>query len=484
LTVQQNDANRRATEGGDLANKALLEAIYCLNLSDETEPDAFAWRLAALNCWTAGRSARVVQEYRRFIYLSQVSTSPVSPSDAVDQAWHLHLLQTRNYWDGLCRDVLGKALHHTPSTGDPEPLQSDLNQYAATLVLYEKTFSEKPPIDIWPDPSVRFSCANDRVSISAAKLPMTNRNWIAHSTAFGAVCVVIACTLTGSLFNTLPILALSGAVFFGAFLLVLIVALFIGESSGWISKPVDLDSYEAAWLAGDTAHVGATAVATLLHLGLVRFEVKATGENGAATCALIDGVAKPHVSLHPCERAALKAIAVGPIAAATFYHNGSLLAVTRRMRERLGRSGLAWPRGYVEPMPVYVSCVLAVIMTVGVYRSTLDDPLAGRLIVASCAFLLLWAIIWALELFPSGQRVSSKGAAALKLHRSQIINKYSRLMSAGDFSKAFALQGSEFVMNDRRFYGINYFVGTGPPSNTGNTEDAVGCGNNAPRCGA
>src|SRR5947199_354356 len=63
------------------------------------------------------RAARAIEEYRRFAFLAVAAGHPVSPSDAVDQVWHLHLLYTRSYWVQFCGEVLGKPLHHEPSTG-------------------------------------------------------------------------------------------------------------------------------------------------------------------------------------------------------------------------------------------------------------------------------------------------------------------------------------------------------------------------------
>ena len=59
-------------------------------------------RLASENGWSREYAVRVMQEYRRFAFLAVAAGHPVSPSDAVDQAWHLHLVYTRSYWDEFC----------------------------------------------------------------------------------------------------------------------------------------------------------------------------------------------------------------------------------------------------------------------------------------------------------------------------------------------------------------------------------------------
>ena len=70
----------------------------------------FSARLAAENGWSAAHTQRVIQEYRRFALLAVISPQTMTPSDAVDQAWHLHLTCTRAYWEDFCPRVLGAPL--------------------------------------------------------------------------------------------------------------------------------------------------------------------------------------------------------------------------------------------------------------------------------------------------------------------------------------------------------------------------------------
>ena len=84
-------------------------------------------KLAQENGWTATYTSRVIDEYRRFAFLAVAAGHPISPSDAVDQAWHLHMLYTKSYWGEFCPNVLGRAFHHYPSTG------GDLNRRNCTI---------------------------------------------------------------------------------------------------------------------------------------------------------------------------------------------------------------------------------------------------------------------------------------------------------------------------------------------------------------
>lgn len=111
---------------------------------------SFANRLARENGWRADHAARVIEEYRRFAFLAVTAGQEVTPSDAVDQAWHLHLTYTRDYWDRFCPEVLGCKLHHGPTAGGGGERQRHFEQYAQTLKAYEAAFGVPAPTDIWP----------------------------------------------------------------------------------------------------------------------------------------------------------------------------------------------------------------------------------------------------------------------------------------------------------------------------------------------
>ncbi|UVO54832.1 hypothetical protein [Sphingomonas sp. SUN039] len=118
---------------------------------------SFTQRLARENGWTAVRAARVIEEYRRFCFLAVVAAHPVTPSDAVDQAWHLHLTYSRDYWERFCPDVLGRPLHHGPTAGGGAEQARYFDQYADTLKSYESVFGESPPPDLWPSADRRLN---------------------------------------------------------------------------------------------------------------------------------------------------------------------------------------------------------------------------------------------------------------------------------------------------------------------------------------
>ncbi|MCX6316556.1 MAG: hypothetical protein NTW29_04655 [Bacteroidetes bacterium] len=119
------------------------------------EPGAavkYSDKLRQSSHWTPAYTSRVIEEYRKFIFLCMVLPRGASPSQAVDEAWHMHLTYTVNYWDGLCANILGKPLHHHPSRGGPEEKHKHTDWYQETLEGYQYYFGEQPPRDIWPPP--------------------------------------------------------------------------------------------------------------------------------------------------------------------------------------------------------------------------------------------------------------------------------------------------------------------------------------------
>ncbi|HTU12959.1 MAG TPA: hypothetical protein VMG08_18865 [Allosphingosinicella sp.] len=117
---------------------------------------SFAARLARENGWTRAAAERVIGEYKRFCYLAVRAGHPVTPSDAVDQAWHLHLTYSRDYWERFCPEILGAPLHHGPTAGGGAEAALYYEQYALTLQSYARLFGEDAPADLWPDARRRF----------------------------------------------------------------------------------------------------------------------------------------------------------------------------------------------------------------------------------------------------------------------------------------------------------------------------------------
>lgn len=125
----------------------------------------FSVRLARDNGWAPGFAATAIEEYRKFCFLAVHAGHPVTPSDEVDQVWHLHLTYSRHYWDTLCRDTLERPLHHGPTQGGAAEDRKFHDWYEATLASYRRYFGE-PPKCVWPAACERFHERNDFVRIN------------------------------------------------------------------------------------------------------------------------------------------------------------------------------------------------------------------------------------------------------------------------------------------------------------------------------
>lgn len=151
----------------------------------------FTARLARENGWTEAHSERVFDEYRRFCFLAATSDAELTPSDAVDQAWHLHLTYTRDYWDRYCPEVLGRPLHHGPTAGGGGERSRFFDQYARTLHCYEEVFGVAPPGDIWPNAARRL------IDDPRARRVHPRDGVVLSRTVLRAASIVAACLVAG-----------------------------------------------------------------------------------------------------------------------------------------------------------------------------------------------------------------------------------------------------------------------------------------------
>ncbi|UYK84555.1 TIGR04222 domain-containing membrane protein [Xanthomonas sacchari] len=118
----------------------------------ETALAAFERRVAEEAGVSPALATHLVEEYRRFCFLACVAGEEITPSPLVDQAWHAHLTDTREYWQRFCPQILRRTLHHHPGRGDPADAARFQAQYAATLAQYRHYFGE-PPTTCWPAPA-------------------------------------------------------------------------------------------------------------------------------------------------------------------------------------------------------------------------------------------------------------------------------------------------------------------------------------------
>ena len=129
--------------------------INGLVFDDNSDSLTFSRRLARDNGWSHWFALEVINEYKKFLYLMYVAEHPVTPSIEVDQAWHLHMIYTRHYWEEFAKHMPFKP-HHGPTKGGLKENEKYIEWYSKTLVSYKQTFNMNPPVNIWPDSSLRF----------------------------------------------------------------------------------------------------------------------------------------------------------------------------------------------------------------------------------------------------------------------------------------------------------------------------------------
>lgn len=135
---------------------SLYRDIENYQIDDKESAFKYSDRLARENLWTKEYTDRVIKEYKKFMFLACVCSEPVTPPIDVDEAWHLHMLYTRDYWGDFTK-VMGQQIHHGPTKGGKKEDEKFVDWYERTKQRYFMYFSENPPEDIWPSSEIRFS---------------------------------------------------------------------------------------------------------------------------------------------------------------------------------------------------------------------------------------------------------------------------------------------------------------------------------------
>ncbi|GEM_PF-567281 len=151
-------------------HRDLWQRLANFNVDDTSACFPLSARLAREQGWSRAFAQRVVEEYKKFLFLGCISSHQISPSKAVDAAWHLHMIYTRSYWDELCATVLQRPFHHGPTKGGIHESAKFHDWYASTLSMYERVFGVAAPADIWPAPGQQFE--------SRARWVDANTHWI------------------------------------------------------------------------------------------------------------------------------------------------------------------------------------------------------------------------------------------------------------------------------------------------------------------
>lgn len=171
-------------------NQLLWQRLAAFSIDEAGDKLTFSQRLARENAWSRDYALGAIEQYRRFVFLAVVAGHHVTPSDQVDQVWHLHLSYTRSYWDELCGEVIGQPLHHGPTRGGADEGRKFGDWYGKTLDSYERHFGEKPPQQFWPAAEERFA-RRDWRRVDAADTLLVSRRAMKMRAAVAAVLAVL-----------------------------------------------------------------------------------------------------------------------------------------------------------------------------------------------------------------------------------------------------------------------------------------------------
>ncbi|MEO7211195.1 hypothetical protein [Mucilaginibacter sp.] len=197
----------------------LWQKIEAFTLDEPGIGFSFSQRLARENGWNLNYTERVIAEYKKFIFMCCITETGVTPSDPVDQAWHLHLTFTRSYWVDLCQNTLNKQIHHNPTKGGVKEADKFDGFYNTSQKLYSDKFGIAPPVDIWHDNDERFSDINfQRVNIGKYWLIKKHRVPVY---SLSILMLFVVCTIfiqaSDTLLSALLMLGVVGVVVIGVY---------------------------------------------------------------------------------------------------------------------------------------------------------------------------------------------------------------------------------------------------------------------------
>lgn len=283
------------------AQQALLARLHAYSPDDPNAPLPYSRRLADTEGWSHAHALAVIDEYKRFAFLAQAAGHPVTPSVAVDAAWHFHLQYTLEYWDVFCAGVLRARLHHMPGTGAPDEAAVYAQRYRDTLDSYRRLFGCEPPESIWPRPAgLHAASGSPEPALPAADEPVepdspatqpagrTWRNRLPKLVWPAAAASVAATCASAQDFN---VLNFTGPQFLAFYVPACVAALLLIAGLQWIEyrwrrwgkrtrKTSDgLTADEAAFLTGGEARLAQVVTMSLAHAGAV--ELRTVPKHGA-----------------------------------------------------------------------------------------------------------------------------------------------------------------------------------------------------------
>jgi len=174
---KKNYSHQHVQQSNIVSNKD----VECA-LSMDNYPKDAKLTLMKNNNWDLQYTEKVIIEYLKFMCVAS-KVDVVVPSIAIDEAWHTHILNTRDYMN-FCLENYGTIIHHTPS-----PVNDELiNQFDETKTTYEKMFGTVPSSDVWSSNALGKSCSGDKQQPDAVAecRSINKRNLVEEKSCSGA----------------------------------------------------------------------------------------------------------------------------------------------------------------------------------------------------------------------------------------------------------------------------------------------------------
>ena len=474
---------------------ALYEKIQAFSLDAIDAVYPLSGRLVRQNRWSLVYTQRTIEEYKKFVLLAMIAGHSVTPSEQVDQVWHLHLIYSYSYWEEFCPKVLGRSLHHGPTKGGPQEELKYRDRYRKTLEAYERTFGYAAPSDIWPTSDRRFGIDTqvERVNVkqnwvipkpalpnifsnsfnrSNSRLKM-GRSWQLVGLAIGLTFGISGCTVVNPL-------AMTGPEFLALYFSLGILVLTVGHIYRWwgLTGPEDsgtviqnLNPHELAYMNG-----GKTRVVDLAVTSLVKSKVIAIDADQPWTVLS----PRPDVRLDPIEQQILSSIQSGMQLQELRIKDHSRI---EELRLQLQRSGFIPSDATIKEIQWINSLLMSGLLGLGVVRLVLG-MMKGRPVGFLIMMMIFFAIVGIeLRIAPHRTRKGDEAVEIAKTRYAHVKRRSSSIcgLESRVLLSAFAIYGGTILLRDPALATLGNIIQ--PPSTSSGDGGFDGSGGGGGGCG-
>ncbi len=385
----------------------LYKRIQAFALDRPDSQLSFSQRLAKDNGWSLGYTQRAIEEYKKFIFLAVAAGHPVTPSDQIDQVWHLHLTYTRLYWQEFCPKILQTTLHHEPTRGGSSEQLKFGSWYSKTLESYEQFFGHIPPIDIWPKPKDRFgrdlhfirintqqSWVLSKPNFTVSVKPQLRKIGIFTFLAFLSL-MITGCQIISQIPNPMNF---TGPEFLTFYISLVVMGIALAAwlrfslclvSTNTKQQP-DLNTYEIAFLAGGNDRLIMAAIASLVKQGYVEVLKEKSPFGRTQSKLVVTG--KIDAIADPVEKAVAQDILATDGAIEQVFQKSKVMKDS--IRSRLEQLGLFLSDAQAFKAQIYPSLIVVILLGIGLCKMAVGisrDKPVGLLLICIFGLLVLGA---------------------------------------------------------------------------------------------